>query len=315
MSPKTQPPPVAVRGMPQGEGFYRRLIDDLADGVYFVDTERRITFWSRGAERITGHTATEVIGSRCADNILTHVDANGVCLCTKGCPLAATMQGNDHKTVEMFLRHKEGHRVPVSVRCSRICDRQGQVIGCVETFHQNTSQQSDLARIKELEELAFLDTLTGLANRRYVESLLATRFSELARHSWRFGVIMLDVDHFKRFNDEHGHDTGDRVLQMVATTLSQNCRPHDTIGRWGGEEFLIVLGGIRDSRILVTAERLRVLVARSSLRVAGASLQVTMSLGSTAVRADDDSSTLLRRVDKLLYKSKSAGRNRNSYGE
>jgi len=124
-----------------------------------------------------------------------------------------------------------------------------------------------------------------------------------------FGLIMLDIDYFKRFNDEFGHDTGDEVLKMVASTLSLNCRPHDTVGRWGGEEFLIVVGASGKEQVGELAERLRALVASSSLTVGDQCLKVTASFGATMVRLVDDVHSLAERVDELLYTSKSAGRN------
>jgi len=293
--------------------FYLQLLNDLTDGVYFVDRGRRITYWNRGAERITGYSAAEVLGSRCADGILKHVNAQGTCLCTDGCPLAATMEDKEHRTADVFLHHKGGHRVPVRVHSAAIFDHDRRVIGCAETFQDLSDRQADLMRIKELEEVAFLDVLTGIANRRHLASTMEARFAEFVRDSRRFGLILLDVDHFKRFNDEYGHETGDLVLQMVARNLSLNCRPYDTIGRWGGEEFLVVVGNADQEPLQLLAERIRVLVAASSLDVGGVLLAVTISLGATVVREGDDLQSILRRVDELLYTSKNTGRKRATF--
>ncbi len=300
----------------QGEaGFYEELLNGIDDGVYFVDTQRRITFWSRGAERITGFKADEVVGLSCADNILMHVDDTGTCLCKAGCPLAATMGDGECRKTSVYLHHKDGHRVPITIRVSPVYDRSGRVIGGVETFHSGSSQQADLQRIRELEQMAYVDSLTGIANRRYLNSALTSRFTELDTSQSRFGLIMLDVDHFKSFNDNHGHDTGDRVLQMVASTLSLNCRPHDTVGRWGGEEFLILVGSAKNEHIEQLAEKLRALVASCCLIVDDQSLCVTASFGATMVQLVDDKYSAVERVDKLLYESKSAGRNCVIFGE
>lgn len=314
MSTETMPLPKAKEDMenvPQ-DGFYRQLVSELAEGVYFVDRERRITLWNRGAEQITGFVAADVIGSRCSDSILMHVDAEGLCLCNNGCPLAATMEDQKPRSAGVFLHHKDGHRVPVIVRSSPICDQHGRVIGCVEMFTDNSAQQADLERIKTLEELAFVDTLTGIANRRHLEGALTARFSEFARTNRGFGVLLIDVDHFKRFNDEHGHEAGDKVLRMVAQTMSLNCRAYDVVGRWGGEEFLVVSGGADPADNRGLAQRLCVLIAQSGLPVGQTALQVTVSIGATTVQENDDIVHLLHRVDELLYKSKAAGRNRIS---
>lgn len=293
--------------------FFMQILNGLDDGVYVVDPERRITYWSRGAQRITGYSAAEVIGRSCADGILVHVDEQGKYLCKDGCPLTATMEDGQPCCCKMFLHHKDGHRVPVRVSASVIQDRFGRAIGCVESFQDLSEFQADAERIKELEELAFLDALTGIVNRRYVESTLDSRFAELERLDRSFAIIMLDVDRFKKFNDTYGHETGDRVLQLVVRTLSCNCRPYDTVGRWGGEEFMVVATGTDQGKIRDLAERLRMLVETASLSVGGEQLRVTISLGATMVRKTDDMQSVIRRADELLYKSKENGRNRVTF--
>jgi len=169
--------------------FYQRVLNEVDEGVYFVDVERRITFWNKAAERITGYAAGEVIGSRCADGILQHVDDRGRCLCGCGCPLLEVMGSCSPKSVDVFLHHRDGHRVPVSVRASPICDRYGRVIGCVESFHDNSARQADLERIRELEEVAYIDPLTGI--RRVSASswpILITSNSSMTPTGTRWGT-------------------------------------------------------------------------------------------------------------------------------
>jgi len=225
-----------------GESFYRDLLNEVEDGIYFVDPKRRITFWNKGAERITGYSAAEVVGISCADKILMHVDAAGNCLCNAACPLKATIEDGNRRSAHVFLHHKDGHRVPVRIQAAPLFSRYGRLLGGIETFYDTSGRQVDVERMRKLASLAFMDDLTGLPNRRYLDSTLKNRFADLKHNGWDFGLIMLDVDHFKRFNDEHGHDTGDKILQVVATTISKACRNFDSVGRWGGEEFLVIVG-------------------------------------------------------------------------
>ena len=104
--------------MTPSEDLYRTIVENMHDGLYFVDRERRITYWNRGAERITGYSAAEVVGTSCADNILVHVDALGRQLCQGSCPLIAAMADGAAHEAEVFLHHKQGHRLPVWVRTS-----------------------------------------------------------------------------------------------------------------------------------------------------------------------------------------------------
>ena len=292
---------------------YRAILDQLADGVYFVDRDRRICFWNKAAEKITGYSADEVMGSRCSDNILMHVDDKGRNLCENMCPLAATMADGRGREASVFLHHREGHRVPICVRAAPVRGRHGTIIGAVETFKNNVAAIADTKRIEKLQELAYLDELTRLANRRHVSQVLHARFAEASRHDRQFGVILADIDFFKQFNDNYGHDVGDQVLQMIARTLSHNCRPYDTVGRWGGEEFLVVTAHAAADQIQQLAERLRMLVERSSLTVAGRVLNATVSIGATMAHAEDDIKQLVARADELLYRSKAAGRNRVTF--
>ena len=107
------------------------VMDNLYDGAYYVDRGRRIRYWNRGAERLTGYADADVVGQFCFDNILNHVDGSGTALCRSLCPLAATMRDGGPREAEVFLRHREGHRVPVQVRTAPVRNRDGAVIGGV----------------------------------------------------------------------------------------------------------------------------------------------------------------------------------------
>jgi diguanylate cyclase (GGDEF)-like protein/PAS domain S-box-containing protein len=294
--------------------FYETLLDNLYDGVYFVDRDRRITYWNRSAERITGFTRAEVMGKRCADNVLRHVDERGRSLCEGACPLSYTLKDGQFRSASVFLHHKQGHRLPVAVGVAPITDKGSKIIGAVEIFRDNSATVAALEHLKELENLAYLDALTHIANRTYLENFIVAKFNELRRQNWSFGVIFLDVDHFKQVNDTYGHQTGDEVLKMVAQTLAGNVRSFDLVGRWGGEEFLCVIVNLKEPEQLVNlAERLRVLVESSWFSRPDRSFRVTISLGVTMARIQDTPETLVQRADDLMYRSKESGRNRVTF--
>ena len=104
--------------MSKKEGFFRGILDSLQDGVYFVDMNRRITYWNKGAERITGYASSEAMGISCSDNLLVHIDDKGVNLCKAGCPLAQTLMDGLERETESYLQHKDGNRLPVIIRVS-----------------------------------------------------------------------------------------------------------------------------------------------------------------------------------------------------
>jgi diguanylate cyclase (GGDEF)-like protein/PAS domain S-box-containing protein len=294
--------------MKTDEAFYKTLLDNLYDGVYFVDKKRTVSYWNKGAERITGYTAAEVVGRRCSDDILMHVDREGNSLCLGLCPLADTMTDGKARSSDVYLQHKDGHRVHVFVRAAPIRGERGVIVGGIEIFTDNTPAAEALERFAELERLAFLDPLTGLANRRFAEITLKARLEELQRYGWRFGVIFIDIDNFKDINDRYGHDAGDEVLKMVAKTLQNSVRAFDVVSRWGGEEYVAVVAHVEGDELAATAKRCRALVEQSSLP-AGKPIRVTISLGATLARQDDTMVSLIKRADALMYQSKAAGRN------
>jgi diguanylate cyclase (GGDEF)-like protein/PAS domain S-box-containing protein len=293
--------------------FYKSILDHLYDGVYFVDKDRHITYWNQGAQRITGFNPERVIGKRCADNLLMHADDEGTILCTSGCPLAQTITDGQVREAQVYLRHADGHRVPVLIRVSPLQDEQGQIIGAVETFSDNSSMIAALKRVKELRSQVMLDPLTGIGNRRFIELKIETSLLECQHHQMTTGVVFIDIDHFKQINDDFGHDVGDVVLKMVANTIRYNIRSSDFLGRWGGEEFIVLLLDVDEKQITAVANKLCALVARSHLDVADTRIGVTISIGATLIRPDDIRETLLQRVDRLLYESKAHGRNRITF--
>ena len=301
----------------QGEGAmmlednsYRRIRDNLYDGLYLVSADRVIQYWNDAAEQISGFPASEVVGKSCSDNILTHVNEKGDSLCKGRCPVAMTVHDGKSREAEVFLHHKDGHRVPVSVRVTAITDETGRIIGAAELFSDISNARVSEMKLKELEEMALLDNLTKIANRNYIEKDIASSFEQRKRFGGAaFGILFMDIDHFKKFNDTYGHDVGDHVLKYVARTLSQNWRPFDVVGRWGGEEFIAIIRNMTRQQLEAMGNRLRILVESSYIQSGNEKLRVSMSIGATLVRDDDDREALLKRADTLLYESKKAGRN------
>lgn len=162
----------------------------------------------------------------------------------------------------------------------------------------------------ELERVARIDSLTGMYNRRHVEELLEGLVSAAKRHRSELAVLMIDVDGFKEINDSHGHRAGDLALRQVATAIRSALRMEDSLGRWGGEEFLAVLPTTDAAGALVVAQRLRKRVATSSARLPdGTGVSLTVTVGGAAWADGDEVNDLLRRADSALDLGKAGGRN------
>ena len=300
--------------MDLGQDIFVKIVDNLYDGLYFVDTNRTITYWNKAAERISGYAAQEVVGKSCAENILTHIDAEGNFLCRGMCPLAATIADGKFREAEVYLHHKKGHRLPVAVRTTTLTDAEGRIIGGIELFSDISNKADNQLRIKELERLALLDHLTQLANRSYIEKELRVCLEESKRYGLPFGLLFIDIDHFKKINDTYGHDIGDAVLKFVADTFKANTRPFDLYGRWGGEEFLGIMRHINEQDLVGTGNRMCRLIESSYIVHHHDRIGVTISIGATMGKAHDNIAGLIKRAAHLLYKSKTAGRNCLSIG-
>ncbi len=292
--------------------FYKNLLEELHEGVYFVDNNRQITYWNQSAERITGYSSKEVVGTHCYDNLLVHVDDKGNNLCTGLCPLAKTIQTLEKYAGKVYLHHKKGHRVPVNIKTIPMQNpATGEVEGGVEVFTDEKFPEDIEKKLIELEKLASNDELCGIANRRFMKEKIQMLIELYKNYNMKFGLVFLDIDHFKSINDNYSHEIGDKVLQMVSNTILNNIRDRDMVGRWGGEEFVAVFTEIEPDIFKKVVERIRLLIEKSFLseRDSTQLISVTASMGATFVKEDDTLNSIVERADKLMYASKNNGRN------
>lgn len=200
------------------------------------------------------------------------------------------------------------------------------VFGRDKDLRSETNRTLAKAVLVEVDEIKFLvrtmfdrlvdlevgrDVLTHLFNRRFLPSILKREISLVRRNGDSFCLLMLDIDHFKRVNDEYGHDAGDRVLQQVALQIVSQVRAGDFVFRYGGEEFLAVLAEIDKERALVVAEKIRQRIQDLEVSLAGGrSIRVSISIGLATNDGHPDYQRLIERADQALYAAKNAGRNR-----
>ncbi|MGC9158990.1 MAG: diguanylate cyclase domain-containing protein [Terracidiphilus sp.] len=307
-SPEAEPP----RNSPftSGPEFYKEILDHLGDGVYFVDRERRILYWNEGAFRLTGYKPEEMVGQHCGDNTLCHVDPAGNHLCLSRCPLSVCMAAGEAREAHLFLRHKMGRRVPVAVRVQPVRDADGIIVGAVEIFSDDSARIEAQRRTESMERLAFLDHLTQVPNRRFLELCLHTALCEYAVHRDPFGLLLFDIDDFKEINDLLGHVAGDRALQEVAKTLTGALRPSDNVGRWGGDEFLAVVRNVNETNLKEMAKRCAVLVSKTRLpgKKEESFTPLSVSVGDALIQPGMTVEELIQRVDERMYGSKGKGK-------
>lgn len=160
---------------------------------------------------------------------------------------------------------------------------------------------------QEFEELSTTDVLTGVVNRAGVQHFLQKLFANDGERR-PMGLLLFDIDRFKRINDEFGHDVGDIVIKNVTQVLSKNIRQSDLLGRWGGEEFILLCPGITEEDLILLAEKLRAAIKQHVVEIHPQSIHVTISIGATIVTPSDIFETAFKRADMALYHAKNNGR-------
>ncbi|WP_018947598.1 diguanylate cyclase [Thioalkalivibrio sp. AKL17] len=274
---------------------------DSAQAIVVTDPQGRILRANHAFTRITGYAEDEVLGKN------PRVLQSGRQDLEFYHRLWTELLENDHWEGEIWNRRRDGSVYPQWESISAVRNEAGQLEYFVAVFH-DISEQKRLEA--ELEHEATTDRLTGLYNRQRFDAELDRALARTERYASEAGAILFDIDHFKRLNDTHGHDIGDRVLVELSRRVAHSLRRADFLARWGGEEFVVLLPETDAEGARYMAERLRREIAATPFEDAG---PVTISLGVTSLHRDDDPDTLLKRLDNALYDAKHAGRNCTAY--
>ncbi len=279
------------------------LWNNIALGIYCVDASKRILFWNKGAEQISGYQGRDVLGRRCADNILRHVDDLGRELCLRGCPLDASLADCLAREADVFMHHKQGHRVSVSLRSAPMFDSQGNIAGAVEVF---VPSKDRLQILDSQQQNIYIDELTGLGNSKKAYITLNTLLHGLQKQNIKFGLLLLEPDNIQEIEQSSGQAAKLQVLEMVSKTILSGLRSMDLPFRWHSTQFLLLLPNTTVEILYRVAEKLRMLVANSWLVHNGQQILGSASLGGTLVQVEDSADTVLHRADQQLRQSKEA---------
>jgi len=284
------------------EATLRAILNTAKDGILLLDDICRVLFANPAAEKIFGHTYSEMSGK----NLFFLLEPEWI---------LDLISGDEVKEEELqYSKFLEGTELEVKFKC----EKNGK-----ETFVDMSFSPleiegksyfvvvgKDATKHKELEDrllyLSITDPLTGAYNRRYTEQRLKEELERAKRFGTVFSVVMFDLDHFKRVNDEFGHNIGDDVLKRVTGVVKGRLRQIDTLGRWGGEEFLIILPGTVLENAIFLAEELRNRIEQEHIPEVG---RCTASFGVAAFIDGESYKGLVKRADDALYKAKAEGRN------
>ncbi len=277
---------------------YRDILEDMTDGVYFVDTQRRIRLWNAAAERITGYSAPDVIGKSCFDNILLHVDDDGMNLCEEGCPLFDTIRDGRKRTMNLYFHHRDGHRVPVRITASRILGEDGGTLGAKEVFHVIAPHEMERERATGDTKAAGIDSLTGLPGRETLERWLFGALDDFDEQGIPFGVIMVMIENYNRIEKKHGRPAADEVVRMTGRTLAGNIHADDIFGRWDGTAFLGIISDIDDRLLGRIRKKLTMLANHSYIEREGGRIGADTFVAAATPEEDDTIESIIGRLEK-----------------
>jgi PAS domain S-box-containing protein/diguanylate cyclase (GGDEF)-like protein len=288
--------------------LFRALIDQLDAGIYIVDRDRRILYWNGGAERITGYLAHEVAGQLCHGDLLMHCDSEGAVLCGSSCPVKNVMQDSKPRECVVFLRHRQGHRLPVHVRARSIYDSHGQVVGAVEVFEEALAPARKT--IGELKAFGCLDELTGAASRHYGEMRIRQAVQALDEFGIPFGWMRIGLDSTELLEQRFGHGLIDAAMKMIHHTVDVNLGSLDVLTRWSKAEFRVEVHYSSRLELADTAEKLVTLVRVSALDWWGDRLRLTVSVGAGTAERGDTLESLEARVAGVFESCRAGGGDR-----
>lgn len=282
------------------------ILSSTSEGLIGVDSEGIITFANQSAERILGWSISELLGQP-SHELIHHTRADGTAFPAEECGLYATMRnGESHSSEDDVFWTRSGASIPVQVTSSPIMD-EGKAVGAVFAFQDITERKKAYA---EIERLATTDSLTALANRSHFNHLFERSLQLAQREHRNLAVMLLDLDKFKPVNDTYGHPIGDILLQRVAAIFTEHSRNTDIVGRFGGDEFAIVLVHPESTQIVETvADRILSEIAKP-VSILGNNIEIGISIGISTFPNDGvDSKSLISAADLALYEAKNNGRN------
>jgi two-component system, cell cycle response regulator len=281
---------------------YRDILDGLRIGVSVLDLQKKIVFWSDGAEHITGYSRIDVLGHSCAENILQHCNENSCEMCADHCPLSAALRDAKPMEAMTFIHHKSGHRTQVHTWAIPLRDKHGSLIGIIQTFEGEFALGSPVAPSdRGMREQGCVDETTGLPNAAMMQAHLRELLGTFREMRISFGVICLQISDLGKFRARYGQVAARSILQVLAHTLRNTVWPTDFVGRWNEERFLVILSGCREDALQTVSQRIQSMAASATIQWWGEELSVKVELAGTTATAGDKVESILGRLEQELH--------------
>ena len=301
-------------------GRVNAAFDTLAEGVLILDEKENIVMANTAFVENLGRTPASLLGVRASSLGWQHTNSEDHDL---PYPWTLVQESKEAYVGETLLLETPFKKIrTMAVNCAPIIDGKARKRGVIATFDDQTEYQEQNLKLQQLnvelentnQQLHYLatrDSLTGCLNRRAFNDLFKKAFDHAKQNQLELICLMVDIDHFKLVNDNYGHATGDEVIKLIANVLSEITREQDIVGRYGGEEFCVVLPGLSSDQAVDVAEKIRLQLFVASKQTFESGPHITGSLGVASIKQNaKDPDELNNQADKALYVAKETGRNK-----
>ena len=284
----------------QDPDIYRNILDTLQIGVSVLDLEKRIVFWSDGAEQITGYSRMDVLGHSCTENILLHCNQNKCEMCNEKCPLMTALHDAQPGEAMTFIHHKSGYRIQAHVWAIPLRDKHGSIIGIIQTFEGEFDGHGPDSNDRSMKEHGFLDEITGLPNQAIMQSHLRETLGTFIELHIPFGIVCLATDDFSQFRAKYGQGAARSILQVLARTLRNTVWPTDVVGTWSDNQFLVILMGCGEKSLQDVSARILRMLSSATIKWWGEELSIAVSIGCTGAQPGDSVESILQRAKQTM---------------
>ena len=302
----------ADRLVPQSQSeeifFQQTLTRHSHEAIAFIDLQSTVTFWNEGAERLTGHGANAICGKRFSPELFKMGTNTGSLVTEENCPVQQVLRTKQQHMDRYEIWGRAEKYLNADIQVIPVLSDKKQFLGVTLTMRDVSSEASLEEKCQSLQNATTKDPMTQVANRAEFDRMLEAYLATHQEAGMSFCLVMADIDHFKRVNDDYGHQAGDQVILAFAGLLKSQCRSGDLVARYGGEEFAILCVDCNIQAAASRAEQLRRALGEMIHTQLG-SKNVTASFGVTELQKNDTPELILKRADQALYLAKEQGRN------
>jgi len=295
----------------QSPEIFRNILDSLQTGVCVVDREGKIVFWNEGAAHVSGYMQHEMIG-RSYEQVMQCQRENQNNSNHPASPFTRILHEGKATAVGVYLRHKRGYAVPMLMRMAPVRNQHGSILAIAASFDPQSSSSQREHTQRNLLPLAGLDVSTGVANHNFTLFHMREHLASFAEYHIPFGVIRVQAHGLDRFRATYGREASDALLLAVAQTLSSSFRPSDFVGRWGEDEFLVIVANCANAGVRSVYERSRKILRSAEIRWWGELLSLPTFMGCTSAELGDTVELLLKRAECLPNQAAPAAPGNNS---